>query len=103
MNRLIAVPAHEVTSLAHGVTHKDEMEPAPRQPVAVKHWITREELNSDINSWADADSRAVAAGFRVTVENIDWGQACQKHGFFGAIYMVKLARRIRIPVNAWPH
>lgn len=63
--------------------------------IRIAHNITEKECNGELHGWADAASRACDSGFRVVIEGIDWAQACQDHGFYGAISEVKAARRRR--------
>lgn len=53
MNQLIAIPAHEVTGLAHGVTNAEDME-SPEAPINGLNarygvfWISSQKERADI-------------------------------------------------------
>jgi hypothetical protein len=57
--------------------------------------LTPQEHDDRACSWADTASRTVTAGHPVTIEGVDWQQACRDHGFGGAIMKVKAAHRLR--------
>jgi hypothetical protein len=57
--------------------------------------LTPEEHNCPHNSWANTASQTLSDGYLVTIEGVDWRQACRDHGFYGAIQKVKTAHRQR--------
>ena len=65
------------------------------QTIRLSYRLTPAEYDDRGSSWADSASRTVADGFPVTIEGVDWQQACRDHGFFGAIQKVEAAYRIR--------
>lgn len=63
--------------------------------VRLSYRITDAEHDDPASGWATGASETVADGFPVSIEGVDWQQACRDHGFFGAIQKVKAAHRIR--------
>jgi hypothetical protein len=57
--------------------------------------LTQADYESRWNSWASAASEYCQRGYPVHYEGVDWQQACQDHGLYGAIDKVKAAYRLR--------
>ena len=58
-------------------------------------YLNQFDYESRHNSWAYAATNYCDIGYPVHYEGIDWQQACQDHGFYGAIAKVKAAYRLR--------
>ena len=65
------------------------------QTIRLGYNLTPAEFNCWANSWADSASRSLRDGYPVTIEGVDWQQACHDHGFYGAIMKVKAAHQLR--------
>jgi hypothetical protein len=101
--RTMSTPLDRLRHHVTGAIERGEAEPIVEQPVTgvkIEHRITQQEHDSAFNGWADNASRACDAGFRVVIEGVDWAQACQDHGFYGAISKVKAGRRNRYAAKA---
>ena len=70
--------------------------PAP-SGITIVSWLTPEQaLPGGGNNWATVASDSLNAGHVVKIEGVNWAQACQDHGFWGAVAKVKARHHARI-------